>query len=314
MAERNQDSAVHAADMYGAIDLSNAGKPAPAGTPRAASPSGGQPAAEDAQTIVFEATDATFQTVIDLSSKVPVVVDLWAGWCQPCKTLGPILEKIVTEQHGRVALAKVDVDANPQLAQALRAQSIPMVVAVLGGQLMPLFTGAIPEQQVRQVVDAVLDQAQKMGITGTIAAAKPPEETPSAPESPAYTPTQQAGYDALASGDFETARAAFEKAIAENPRDDLSPAALAHVELEIRLRDSAASGLVGVPALLAQADHLIADRMPEAAFDVLFRAWGSASDEDREMIRTRFVDYFTILGPDDPSVAPARSHLASLLY
>ena len=98
----------------------------------------------------------------------PVVVDLWAEWCGPCKQLSPILEKVVIELGGRLVLAKVDVDANPQLAQAFRAQSIPMVVALVGGQPVPLFTGAVPEQQVREVFAQLLQLAAQNGVTGSI--------------------------------------------------------------------------------------------------------------------------------------------------
>jgi len=136
--------------LRGAVDLSSlrARPAAPAagtGPGEGASPEGG------ASGLVFDVTDATFPQVLELSRTVPVVVDLWAEWCGPCKQLSPVLEKVVTELAGRVVLAKVDVDANPQLAQGFRAQSIPMVVALVAGQPVPLFTGAVPEEQVREV-------------------------------------------------------------------------------------------------------------------------------------------------------------------
>src|SRR4051794_35074822 len=100
-----------------------------------------------------DVTDATFQTeVIERSQRVPVVVDLWAEWCGPCKTLGPIIEKVVDDTNGEVVLAKVDVDANPQIGQAFRVQSIPAVYAIRNGEIVDSFIGAIPEQQVRQWV------------------------------------------------------------------------------------------------------------------------------------------------------------------
>src|SRR3954447_15742866 len=104
--------------------------------------------------MALDVTDATFQTeVIERSQQVPVVVDLWAEWCGPCKTLGPIIEKVVDETRGEVVLTKVDVDANPQIGQAFRVQSIPAVYAIRNGEIVDSLIGAIPEQQVRQWVD-----------------------------------------------------------------------------------------------------------------------------------------------------------------
>lgn len=104
-----------------------------------------------------DVTDATFQTqVIERSATVPVVVDLWASWCQPCKTLGPILEKVIAETGGAVELAKVDIDANPQVAQAFRVQSIPAVFGIVDGRPVAQFLGAKPEAEVREFVEALV--------------------------------------------------------------------------------------------------------------------------------------------------------------
>src|SRR5213082_3588803 len=101
----------------------------------------------------MDVTDATFETdVIQRSNAVPVVVDLWASWCGPCKTLGPILEKVVAETDGKVELAKVDVDANPQVGAAFRVQSIPAVFALKDGRVVDSFIGAVPEPAVREFV------------------------------------------------------------------------------------------------------------------------------------------------------------------
>ena len=101
-----------------------------------------------------------------MSAIVPVVIDLWAEWCQPCKTLGPILEKLALEYEGRILLAKVDVDANPGLAQAFQAQSIPTVVALVAGRPVPLFQGAIPEAQVREVFAQLVRLGEQQGLAG----------------------------------------------------------------------------------------------------------------------------------------------------
>lgn len=113
----------------------------------------------------FDTTDATFQSeVLERSLTTPVIVDLWAPWCGPCTTLGPILEKVVAETAGAVLLAKVNVDENPQIAQAFNAQSIPAVHAIIGGKLGPSFLGARPEAEVRAFVESILPNREPTEI------------------------------------------------------------------------------------------------------------------------------------------------------
>ena len=146
-----------AANLRGAVDLSSlVNRPATApGAPAvpgaAAAGPAGAAGVVPVPSLLLEGTDANFGEVLELSMTVPVIVDLWADWCEPCKQLTPVLEKLVTEFGGRFVLAKVDVDSNPQLSQAFQAQSIPTVAAVIGGQPVQLFSGALPESQVREV-------------------------------------------------------------------------------------------------------------------------------------------------------------------
>lgn len=110
-----------------------------------------------------DVTDATFaRDVIERSRTVPVVVDLWAEWCGPCKTLGPIIEKVIDETNGAVELAKVDVDANPEIAQAFQVQSIPAVFALKDAQIVDTFVGALPESAVREFVERLAPGASKV--------------------------------------------------------------------------------------------------------------------------------------------------------
>ncbi|NBO46684.1 MAG: hypothetical protein EBU85_06730, partial [Actinobacteria bacterium] len=145
--------------MRGAIDLGALAAARKAEAESAARAASGAPSP------VFDATDANFQSlVLEKSMTNPVVVDLWATWCQPCKTLSPILERVTESYDGAVFLAKVDVDANPALSQAFQVQSIPAVFVVLAGQVMPLFQGAVPEPQVKQVYEQVLQIARQQGM------------------------------------------------------------------------------------------------------------------------------------------------------
>src|SRR4051812_9405902 len=119
----------------------------------------------------MDVTDSTFQTaVLERSDTVPVVVDLWAEWCGPCRTLGPIIEKVVAETDGKVALVKVDVDSNPAISQAFRVQSIPAVYALRDGQVVDGFVGAYPEAEVRRFVEGLLPTDAESEVAALLSA------------------------------------------------------------------------------------------------------------------------------------------------
>ncbi len=271
----------------------------------------------------MDVTDATFPHLLELSRTVPVVIDLWAEWCGPCKQLSPILERVVTELQGRIVLAKVDVDANPQLSQAFRAQSIPMVVGLVAGQPVPLFTGAVPEQQVREVFAQFLQLAAQNGVTGAV----PVDPDASTDESgevtePPLSPLHAEAYDAIEAGDYPRAIAAYEKALAEDPRDADARAGLGQVRLLDRVqgldlqaaRASAAASPLDVDAQFAVADLDLAGGHVEDSFMRLLDLFAQLPDDERAPVRERLLELFGLVGDADPRVLQARGRLASLLF
>jgi len=305
--------------VRGAVDLSSLRN-------RPAAPAPGEAPAADAAVavpaLVLDITDDTFPQVLELSRTVPVVVDLWAEWCGPCKQLSPILERVVQELAGRLVLAKVDVDANPQLSQAFRAQSIPMVVALVAGQPVPLFTGAVPEQQVREVFAQLLQVAAQNGVTGTAAVDGDAEAAPEAPEEPPLSPLHAEAFEAIESGDYARAITAYEKALAENPRDEDARAGLGQVRLLDRVqgldlqeaRAAAAATPTDVAAQLAVADLDVAGGHVDDAFSRLLDLFAQLPSDERGPVRERLLELFALVGDADPRVASARGRLASLLF
>jgi putative thioredoxin len=316
--------------MYGAVDLgarqaaAQRRQQAAARAADAASAAPGEGAADagagQASASVFEVTEETFNDdVVYRSRTTPVIVDLWAEWCGPCKQLSPVLEKLANEANGAWVLAKVDVDANPRLAQAFQAQSIPMVVAIIGGQMVDAFLGAMPEAQVKEWLTQVLSVADQLGVqTG----AGPAEEGGGDEAVDDLPPALAAARDAMEEGDLDAAAQALEKALADAPADALAKSWLAQVNLIRRAsaydpatvsREAAASP-DDIDAQLRMADVQMASGDAEEAFDRVLGVIKRTSGEQRNTARLHLLDLFEILPPNDDRVKKARTRLTLLLF
>jgi putative thioredoxin len=258
---------------------------------------------------VVDVSEATFQAeVLDRSFQVPVVLDLWAEWCGPCKQLSPVLERLAAEGGGSWVLAKVDVDANPQLAQALRVQGIPAVKAVWQGQLVAEFTGAIPEEQARQFITELVK------ATGGTAPGADAEEI-------AEDPRLDAAEAALERGDLAAAEEAYRAILELEPDHPEASLALRQVQLFRRADEAGPDALAAaeaapddVAAQTRAADFLLGTGNVQEAFDLLLDVVRRTAGDDRDQARQHLVELFAVVGDEDPRVGAARRQLTLALF
>jgi putative thioredoxin len=309
--------------IYGAVDLGarQAAAQRRQQAARATSAAGagdGAPADRPSSAYVIDVTEETFNDDVALRSRTtPVIVDLWAEWCGPCKQLSPVLEKLANEAGGAWILARIDVDANPRLAQAFQAQSIPMVVAIIGGQMVDAFLGAMPEAQVKQWLQQVLAVAEQLGVRQAGAdGAEPADALDDLP------PALSVARDAMESGDLDGAARALEKALADAPGDPLAKSWLSQVNLMRRVSSydpmtvsrEAAAHPDDVAAQLRIADIEMAGGDAEKAFDRILAVIKRTAGADRNTARLHLLDLFEVLSPDDERLKKARTQLTLLLF
>jgi putative thioredoxin len=302
-----------------------------------------RPAAGAPGPLVKDGSTATFMAdVIDGSREAPVIVDFWATWCGPCKQLGPTLEKVVNGAGGKVRLIKIDVDKNPELAQQLRIQSIPAVIAFADGRPVDAFAGALPESQVKQFVDRVI-AAGPQGAAGpdpavveALEQAKAQLEAGDAKAAAAlYARIAAHAPDSLeaiaglirasvAAGDVEGAK----QALAELTEDEKKDKEIAAAITALQLAEKTAGVADDAAALQARvaadpADHqarfdlalaLYAQGKREDAIDALVEIVRRARTWNEEAARRQLVEFFEAMGPTDPVTLTGRRKLSSVLF
>ena len=295
----------------GAIDLSALKQPP-------ARP--GQPAAGGGSYVV-DITEQNFQTAaLEASMEHVVVLSLWSPRSPQSESFNAMLAGLVSQYAGQIVLAQVDIDANPAIAQALQAQAVPLVVGLVKGQPVPLFQGTVEEAEARRYFDELINVAAQNGVagraapTGDAAEAAEPEE--------AEDPRFAAADEAFASGDFDTAVAEYDKLQKQYPADAEISERLAGVKLLARTqgadlqaaRKAAADSPDDLEAQMLVADLDVSGGHVDDAFARLIELVKRTSGDDRELVRQRLLDLFTVVGVADPRVATARRALASALF
>jgi putative thioredoxin len=274
---------------------------------------------------VLDVTEATFQAeVADRSHEIPVLLDFWSARSPESAALSAVLEQLAVE-YGSFVLGRIDVDAQPRLGSAFGLKSIPTVFAVIAGQPLPMFDRALPEEQVRMVIDELLKVAAENGIAGRIAGEPAPgdDSLAAADVEPPSDPDLDAAADAVAAGDLDAAAAAYERLLARVPNDPdgLAGRALIAVMKRAHGLDPQATVHAGsadgaaAEQVVAAGDVLVLSGRPEDAFALLIAALRNTNvGDERTLIRDRVLELFTVVGTDHPAVIAARPALANALF
>ncbi|GII30971.1 tetratricopeptide repeat protein [Planotetraspora mira] len=295
--------------LYGAVDLGARKQALEAQARREAEGPGATPD-------VIEATSATFNSdVVERSMSVPVIVEATVPRAEQVQQFSYTLEKLAAEAAGAWLLARVDVEANPDLAQALRMRAIPTVYLAFQGQLMPLFEGPLPEAQLRQALEQVFEQ---LGVE--LAEAAPEQEEGG--EAERVDPDLLAADEAMDKGDLDAAAAAYERLRAKSPDDEAAKIGLAGVGLLRRTQDLDAADVMrratadpaDVDVHIQAADLETLDGKVDDAFDRLVALVRRTNGADRDKARRHLLSLFDALPAEDPSVSKARRNLANALF
>ena len=313
--------------MFGAVDLSTLAprKDAAAGGASGSGTGAGETATSGSAAgsvvsapLVVDVDAASLRDVAELSTRVPVVVVLHTSRSQASTELAGQLETLAREYAGRFELARVDVDAAAEVAQALQAAAVPTVIALIAGQPVPLFQGSVPVDQLRQLLDQVLELAARNGVSGRLAS-----EVESEPDEPEEeTEVERQAREAMERGDYAAAEEVYDHAIAQSPADADLKAARNQIRMLGRMDGEDPRALLAaadapdasVEEQVAGADAALALGDVNAALGRGLEAVRSHAGEERETARMRLLELFDVIGSSTPEVARARRQLAALLF
>jgi putative thioredoxin len=260
--------------------------------------------------LVIQVDTNSIRDYLAISDSLPVLV-LFVQENDPASQSLLSTVKLLTEKTaGKILTLVVDAVKSPELAQAFDLKQIPTLLGMLKGQPAPLFVGDQPAEQVQQIIERVLEVGKENGLTGTVKVAEP---------EPELSITHQQAFAAIEENNYPLARSLYEKALVENPNDQLAEAGLAQIKLLIRLEGKDLPTLVSsvgqdTDTVLDRVDALVATGAASEGFEQLLVLFESTAKDQREPIRLRFVELFLVVGNEDPAVIKARKNLSLLLF
>ena len=266
--------------------------------------------AEQVPALVIQVDSNSIRDYLAISDSLPVLV-LFVQENDPAsQSLLTTVKNLTEKTAGKILTLVVDAVASPELAQAFELKQVPTLLGLLKGQPAPLFSGDQPAEQVQSIIDRVLEVGKENGLTGTVKVAEP---------QPELSLTHQQAFAAIEQSNYPLAQSLYEKALVENPNDQLAEAGLAQIKLLIRLDGKDLPALASSTGeaedqVLERVDALVATGAAQLGFEQLLVLFERTAKDQREAIRLRFVELFLVVGNEDPAVIQARKKLSLLLF
>jgi putative thioredoxin len=266
--------------------------------------------AKQVPALVIQVDSNSIRDYLAISDSLPVLVLFVQENDAASQSLLTTVKTLTEKTAGKIITLVVDALASPELAQAFELKQVPTLLGMLKGQPAPLFSGDQPAEQVQQIIDRVLEVGKENGLTGTVKVAEP---------QPELSITHQQAFAAIEENNYPLAKSLYEKALVENPNDQLAEAGLAQIKLLIRLEGKdlpaiASSTGEALDEVLDRVDALVATGAAQAGFAQLLGLFEKTAKDQREPIRLRFVELFLVVGNEDPAVIQARKNLSLLLF
>jgi putative thioredoxin len=266
--------------------------------------------AQSVPALVIEVDSNSIRDYLAISDTLPVLVLFVQENDPTSQSLLRTVKTLTEKAAGKILTLVVDAVKSPELAQAFELKQTPTLLGMLKGQPAPLFTGDQPAEQVQQIIDRVLEVGKENGLTGTVTVEEP---------QPKLSITHQQAFQAIEENNYPLAQSLYEKALVENPNDQLAEAGLAQIKLLIRLQGKDVAALASSSGqepeqILDRVDALVATGSAASGFEQLLVLFEKTPKDQREETRLRFVELFLVVGNDDPAVIQARKNLSLLLF